>query len=156
QLWILKSRLHSDIRLTAVLDAKQFVLSAPKILAASFAINAEQYLAPAQQVECPGIRPVAQELQILNRIQASRGSGISGDEYKLAIHSSWSAPLQVVCALDRQVLLIHPEEADVEIVARIFEIIRVASKECCILLGREDQPHIGVFLVAIQMVRAAV
>ena len=65
------------------------------------------------------------------------------------------APLQEMLDLGRLAVLVDAEEADVEIVARVLEVVRVAAEEGDVLLRGEDQPHVGVFLVAIEMVQAA-
>ena len=65
------------------------------------------------------------------------------------------APLQIVLELGRLAVLVDAEEADVEIVARILEVVRVAAEEGDVLLRREDQPHVGVLLVAVEMVLPA-
>ena len=48
-------------------------------------------------------------------------------------------------------VFVDAEEADVEIVARILEVVRVAAVERDLLLGSEDQADVGVLLVAIKM-----
>ena len=61
----------------------------------------------------------------------------------------------MVC-VNRFVVFIDPEKRDVEIVARVFEIIGIASEKRGRLFRRKDQPDIGVFFVAIEMVGAAI
>ena len=52
------------------------------------------------------------------------------------------------------VILVDAEEAGIEVVTRKLEVVGIAAKECDLLLGREDEPHVGVFLGAIEMVAA--
>ena len=53
-------------------------------------------------------------------------------------------------------VLVHTEEADIQVVSRILEVIRIAAEERDTLLRREHQPHIGVTLVTVEMVLAAI
>ena len=62
------------------------------------------------------------------------------------------APLQVVLDLGRLVVLVDAEEADVEVVARILEVVRVAAEEGDLLLRGEDQADVGVLLEAVEVV----
>ena len=57
--------------------------------------------------------------------------------------------------LDRLVVFVNAEEADVEIVTRIGEIVGVAAVEGDLLLGGEDKPDIGVAFEAVKVVLAA-
>ena len=52
-------------------------------------------------------------------------------------------------------IFVSAEDADIEIVAWILEVIGIAAVERRLLLGREDDPHIVVAFVAIQIVDAA-
>ena len=47
------------------------------------------------------------------------------------------------------------EEADVEVVAGVLEVVRVAAEEGDVALWREDQPDVRVFLGPIQVVAGA-
>ena len=58
------------------------------------------------------------------------------------------APLQVVLDLGRLAVLVDAEEADVEVVARVLEVVRVAAEEGDLLLGGEDEADVGVLLEA--------
>ena len=80
---------------------------------------------------------------------------MAGDEDQLAVRRALRGPFQIVLALDRLAVLVHAEERHVEVVARIREVVGIAAEERDLLLGREDQPDVGVFLVAIQPVLAA-
>ena len=52
-------------------------------------------------------------------------------------------------------VFVGAKEADIEIEARILEVIRVAAVEGGLLLGREDQAHIGILLEAVKVILAA-
>src|SRR6516164_6782399 len=49
-------------------------------------------------------------------------------------------------------VFVGAEQADVEVIARIFKIIRIATKECDLFLRGEDEPDIRVFFRTIQVV----
>ena len=57
--------------------------------------------------------------------------------------------------MGRLAVLVNPEETDIEIVARILEVIRVAAIKGRLLLGRKNKADIGVSLVTIKLIRAA-
>ncbi len=57
--------------------------------------------------------------------------------------------------MHRPVVLVDAEEREVEIVARVAEVVGIAAVERGLLLGRHDQAHVGVALVAIERVLAA-
>ena len=65
------------------------------------------------------------------------------------------APFQVMLDLGRLVVLVDAEEADVEIVARILEVVRVAAVKGDLLLRGEDQPDVGVLFEAIKVILPA-
>ena len=52
-------------------------------------------------------------------------------------------------------IFVSAENADIEIVTRILEVIGIATVERRLLFWREDDPHIVVAFVAIQIVNAA-
>ena len=52
-------------------------------------------------------------------------------------------------------VFINAEQADVQIKAGIFKVVRVAAVERDLLLRREDEAHVGVFLETVQMILAA-
>ena len=57
--------------------------------------------------------------------------------------------------MSRLVVLVDAEEADVEVVARVLEVVRVAAEEGDLLLGGEDEADVGVLLERVQVVLAA-
>jgi hypothetical protein len=61
------------------------------------------------------------------------------------------APLEVVGRGGGVAVLVGAEESDIEVVAREGEVIGVAAKEGDGILGSEDQPQIGVLLVAVEI-----
>jgi hypothetical protein len=56
----------------------------------------------------------------------------------------------------RLVVLVDAEERDVEVVARIREVVVIAAKKSDLLFGREDNAEVGILLEPIQPVLPAV
>ena len=81
--------------------------------------------------------------------------GMAADESQFAIARAFRIPFQKMLDLGRLAVFVSAENADIEIVARILEVIGIAAVKGHLLLGREDDPHIVVAFVAIQMVNAA-
>ena len=54
--------------------------------------------------------------------------------------------------VDGLVVLVDAEEADVEIVARVGEVVGIAAEEGDVKFGREHQPHVGVLLVLVEVI----
>ena len=52
-------------------------------------------------------------------------------------------------------IFVNAEQADIEIVARILEIVGITAEESHLLFGGEDQADVVIALVSIEMVRAA-
>ena len=118
-------------------------------------ITAEDVEPPMEALENQGKKFVALHFELGQRVQSRGRSGIAGDEHQIACRGALRIPLQIVRALDRLAIFVNAKKGHVEVVARIGEIIRVAAEERGLALRREDQPHIGVFLVAVKPVFAA-
>ena len=78
-----------------------------------------------------------------------------GNEGQLALGSPLFGPLQGVGHLHRLAVFVGAEKADIEVEARILEVVGIAAEEGDLLLGGEHQAHIGVLLEPVQMVRPA-
>ena len=76
-------------------------------------------------------------------------------ERQLAIARSARIPFEKVFDLGRLPVLINTEEADIEIEARILEVVGIAAVKCHLLFRRKNEPHIIVAFVAIKMIHAA-
>ena len=63
--------------------------------------------------------------------------------------------LRKCCGATGLSALVRAEQRDIEVVARVREVVGVASVERDRELGREDQADVGVLLVAIQVVPSA-
>ena len=93
--------------------------------------------------------------QMGHGVQPVGPARMAGDENQLVVAAPALLQLQKVLDLGRLVVLIDAEEADVEVVARILEVVGIAAEEGDVLFRREDQPHVGVFLELIEMILAA-
>src|SRR6266404_3692170 len=80
---------------------------------------------------------------------------MTADESKFAIGRAFRVPLQVMFGLGGLAVFVSAENADIEIEARVLKVIRIAAVEGGLLFGRENDPHIVVAFVAIQIVNAA-
>src|SRR6266536_2028881 len=80
---------------------------------------------------------------------------MAGDENQLIVGSAGLAPLQIVLELDLLVIFIDTEEADIEVVAGVFEIVGVAAEEGDVFFGREDEADVGVLFELIEVILAA-
>ena len=78
-----------------------------------------------------------------------------GNEHQFVVGRALGIPLQIVLRVDRLAVLVDAEQRHVQVVARIGEVVRVAAEEGGLLLGREHQPHVGVLLIAVEPVFAA-
>jgi hypothetical protein len=76
-------------------------------------------------------------------------------EDELAIFRAVLAPVQMVLDFRGLAVFVDAEEADVEVVAGELEVVHVAPEEGDRRLGRHDELHFGVALVAIEVVFAA-
>ena len=82
-------------------------------------------------------------------------SRMTADQSKFAIARAFRVPFQEMLGLGWLAIFVSAENADIEIVSRILEVIGIAAVERRLLFGREDDPHIVVAFVAIQIVNAA-
>jgi hypothetical protein len=139
----------------AVLNAKQIILGAPRIFLTARAERGEQYVEAVKPRQSFGQTHVAQVFKFRHREQTARTSRMTGDENQIAIFGALLAPFQVVLNLRRLAVLVSAEETDIEVVAWVFEVIRVAAVKSNLLLGREDDADIGVAFEAVKMVAPA-
>ena len=60
-----------------------------------------------------------------------------------------------MCGFERLAILVDPEEADVEVEAGELEVIDITAKAGDGFLRGEDEPDIGVLLVTLEVIEAA-
>ena len=141
-------------RLAGVLDAKQLILRATRILLAARAPGFEQHFRALERVQAEGQSLIAQILQFRNREQTARATGMSGDEHQFAVLRTRGGELQEVLHPRRLAVLVGAEETDIEVVAWELEVVRVAAVERDLRFRREGEAHVRVFLEAIEMIGA--
>ena len=135
--------------------AEQIIARFSCVLERSRAVSRLQYFATIKHVE--DVRPIAiarvgqfiqGELSIClaraaaNKNQFAVGRPL-GIEFKKVLDLRWLA------------IFVNAEQADIEIVARILEIVGITAEESHLLFGGEDQADVVIALVSIEMVRAA-
>src|SRR4051812_6971289 len=87
-----------------------------------------------------------------HRVEAAGASGMPRDEDQFVLRRAGFAPLQEVLNFGGTIVLIDAEKADVQIVARVFKIVRIAAEERDLLFGSKHQAHVGVLLELIQVI----
>ena len=143
------------VGLATVLDAEQLVLGAAGVLLAAGAVNAQQNLPAVEPLQDGGKAMVARVFEFGDGEQAAGAPRMSGNENQFVLAGAGLAPVQVMLNLRRLAVFVGAEKADIQIVAREFEVVRVAAEEGDLLFRREDQPHIGVLFEAIKVILAA-
>src|SRR4051794_19391795 len=78
-----------------------------------------------------------------------------GNENQFVLGRAVRTPLEVMLDFDRFLVLVNTEETHVEVVARKFEVVRIATEKSNLLFRSENEPHVGVLLEAVQVVLAA-
>src|SRR5207248_9466630 len=79
---------------------------------------------------------------------------MTADESEFAIGRTFRIPFRKRLGPGGLAILVGAKDADIEIETRVLEVIGIAAIESRLLLGREDDPHIVVAFVAIQIVNA--
>ena len=108
-----------------------------------------------QHLHLDGVADVALVPDLRDGQQPRGRSRVAGREDQLALGGAGLRPLQVVRGLRGLAVFVRPEERDVEVPARVGEVVVVAAEVGNLLLGREHEAHVGVFLVAVEPVLAA-
>ena len=80
---------------------------------------------------------------------------MTADKRQLAIARAARTEFQIIVDLRRLAIFVSAKDADIEIEARIFEVVRIAPKKRDLLLGRENQSDVIVAFESVQMVSAA-
>src|SRR5262249_20765637 len=97
----------------------------------------------------------AQIRELAYRKLSIRPARIPAHERQLAIRRTLRVPLQIMLDLRRLPVFVSAKDRNIEIVARIFEIIGIAAAKRDLSLGGEGQPHVVVTSVAIKMILSA-
>ena len=80
---------------------------------------------------------------------------MAGDENEFTVGGAGLAPLEIMRRPGGLAVLVCAEQADIEVEAGVFEVVRVAAVKGDLFFGCEHEPDVRVFLVAIKMVLAA-
>ena len=110
----------------------------------------------------PVARPVFAEVdprgRVLGRLKRELAicfTGAPAHECELAIARSARIPFQEIVDPGWLAVFVDTKDADIEIEARIFEIIWVAAVKGHLLFRRENDSHIIIAFVTIKMIRPA-
>ena len=74
---------------------------------------------------------------------------MSTDKGQFAVGRTFAVPLKVMLGMRGLPVFVGAEDADIEIEARVFEVVRIAAVEGRLLFRSEDEPHVIVTFVAI-------
>ncbi len=129
-------------------------MGATPVLFAARGPVAEQNFEPFQRIEPERQRLVALILQFRHRQQPARASGMAGNKNQVAVRRALGREAEKMFHLRGLAVFVSAEETDVQVEARKLEIVHVAAEERDLLFGREHEPHVGVTLELIQMIRA--
>src|ERR1039458_6192719 len=79
---------------------------------------------------------------------------MTGNENEVALALACRREFKIILHLDGLAVFISAKQADVEVIARVFKVIRVAAIESNLLFRREYDPHVGIALVTVELIRA--
>jgi len=66
--------------------------------------------------------------QLRNGVEPLRRPGIPGNKHQIAVRRAFRIPLQIVFAVERLAVVVHPEERHIEVVTGMGKIIGIAAK----------------------------
>ena len=99
-----------------------------------------------------GVIEIPQEFKLRDRALAPGGPWMSRDENQFILPHPLLGPAQIVFGVRGLVIFVDAEERDVQVVARVREIVRIATEECRVEFGREHQAHVRVLFVFVEVV----
>src|SRR5688572_7269598 len=88
-------------------------------------------------------------------VQPRGRTRMAGHEDEASLFRARGGPLEVVLGTDRLIVFINTDQRHVDIETREIEVVRIAAEESGLKLRHEHQTHVGVFLVAIEIVLTA-
>ena len=80
---------------------------------------------------------------------------VAGNENQFTVAGAGLAPLEVMRRLGGLAVLVGAEQADVEVEPGVFEVVRVAAVEGDLFFRSEDEADVRIFLVAVEVILAA-
>ena len=81
---------------------------------------------------------VTQVLEMRHSIEPICAAGITRHENEIACAHTLRRPFEVVLRMDRLIIFVNTEQREVEIVAWIFEVVRITAQERNLKFRRED------------------
>ena len=90
-----------------------------------------------------------------DRIQTCRRARIAGVENQIAFLGSSRRPFEVTRRTNRLIFFVNAHQRHVDVEARKVEVVRIAAKKCGLEFRHENQTHVGVFFIAIEIVLSA-
>src|SRR6266550_2316462 len=90
-----------------------------------------------------------------DRVQASGGAGIAGDEGQLSFLRTSFGPLEIALRMHWLIVFINAHQGHVDVETRKVKVVRIAAKKCRLKFRHENEPNISVLFVAIKIVLSA-
>src|SRR6266566_1384631 len=87
-----------------------------------------------------------------DRVKARSGTGVAGHEYQLAILHSSLRPLEITLRMHGLIVLVGAHQGHVYIETRKVKVVRITAEKRRLKFRHEDQTHVRIFLVAIEIV----
>src|SRR5436190_142035 len=80
---------------------------------------------------------------------------IADHESQVARFGSGRRPLEVTRRMYGLIVFVNTDQRHIDIESRKIEVVGIPAKKRCLKFGREDEPHVRIFLVTIKIVLAA-
>ena len=141
--------------LQAILIAEQIFLRLASFFSAGFGIVEQELLAIFQQIEQERQADIAEILQVIHGKEPTGSAWVSCHESQIALFRAFRVPVQVVLRLGGLTVLINPKEAGIETESGVLEIVWIATEKGDVKFRCENEPDVGVFLVSVECVTAA-
>ena len=155
QVLVLEARQASNIHLQAVFEAEDLRSRLPGLFRPTLRVVLQCANAPLQHLNNDRSHGVAVKDQRGVGGQTLRRSRMPRNKHQISVSGALRIPLQIVLAVDWLTVFVHAVKSHVQVVARVCEIVRIAPEERSLLFRCKDQPHVRVFLVAIEPIFAA-
>src|SRR5206468_8403274 len=121
-------------RLERVLEAEDLVGCLARLLRPRRGIAAQDREPPLEDGERDREVVVALRFELRERVEPFGAAGVPRDEDQFPVGGPARVPLQMVPAFDGLTVFVDAEEGEVEIVAWIGEVVRVAAEKRDLLL----------------------
>ena len=140
------------VRLAGILKTEQLIVSNSGLLGALQRKLLQQNFAAANIVQRRRQSHIALIPQCVHRKNPTGPAGIARHKNQFVLCRTVIGPFKVVFDLGWFVVLVDTKDTSVEVVSRVFEIIRVATEERDRGLRRPYQPHVGKFFVLVKVI----